>query len=398
MKICVIFKNFGPYHVARMAALSSQCSVLPIEISETSADYRWGDVENNLCARTTLISSSEIPVANSRLVHVRLLETLGHLRPDAVAVPGWWEPASLAAIQWARRADIPAIMMSESNRHDERRHPYREFMKRQVVRMCSAALVGGASHAAYVRDLGMDPSCIADGYDVVDNGYFARGAAAARNHADANRDAFQLPANYFLASSRLLPRKNLIRLVAAWDLYRKRITNRLPWSLVIVGYGAEEQAIRTEVEVRGISQWVKLMGFQPYEKLPVFYGLAGAFIHPALSEPWGLVVNEAMAAGLPCIVSSACGCAPDLVNHGETGFQFDPQDTAQLADLMARISMDAELRARLAKNAEVGIRDWSPSRFGNNLAHLARTALHSKKTSNSVLANACLRTLLLRAS
>ena len=348
-------------------------------------------------AKTTLLSS-EIPATNGRLVHPRLLETLERLRPDAVAVPGWWEPASLAAIQWARRARVPAIMMSESNRHDEPRYVHREFMKRQVIRMCSAALVGGSSHAGYVRDLGMDPSRIADGYDVVDNEHFARGAAAARNHADAKRAEFQLPANYFLASSRLIPRKNLLRLIAAWDLYRNQIESRPPWSLVIVGYGAEEQAIRAEIESRGVSPWVKLMGFQPYEKLPVFYGLAGAFIHPALSEPWGLVVNEAMAAGLPCLVSSACGCAPDLVKHGETGFQFDPQNIAQLAALMVRVSLDTELRTRLARNAESAIREWSPARFGNNLANLARNALNNQKTSHSILASACLRTLLLRAS
>ena len=56
------------------------------------------------------------------------------------------------------------------------------------------------------------------------------------------------------------------------------------------------------------------------------YGLASAFVHPSTTEQWGLVVNEAAAAGLPLIVSERCGCAPELVRQGVTGFLFDPYD------------------------------------------------------------------------
>ena len=67
-----------------------------------------------------------------------------------------------------------------------------------------------------------------------------------------------------------------------------------------------------------------------------------AFVHASASEQWGLVVNEAMAAGLPVIVSERCGCAPDLVREGVNGLTFDPCDVAELAGLMERVAAMAD--------------------------------------------------------
>src|SRR5438034_9827058 len=82
------------------------------------------------------------------------------------------------------------------------------------------------------------------------------------------------------------------------------------------------------------SEYVHLPGFKQYEELPIFYGLADAFIHASISEPWGLVVNEAMASGLPVLVSIACGCEGDLVKEKVNGFSFNPVRFGKIAQLM----------------------------------------------------------------
>lgn len=398
MRACLFFSNFGPYHVARIAALSAHCTVLPIEICATSMNYQWGAGGYESFGRTTLIRAEDAESAGHAVVRDRLLQALDRLKPEVLAVPGWFAPASLSAIQWAVAAGVPVVMMSESTRNDERRRPHKEYVKRQVVRTCSAAIVGGKPHARYIQELGMDASRVVDGYDVVDNRHFSRGAAAARSNAEATRRDLGLPANYFLASSRFLPRKNLLRLIAAYDLYHRRAGPGNVWSLVILGYGGQEQEIRSEVAQRNLLPWVRLMGFQPYERLPGYYGLSGAFVHPALAEPWGLVVNEAMAAGTVPLVSKACGCAPDLVTDGETGFQFDPEDVEQLSSLMLRIGSEAGLRDRLAKNAESRIQEWSPDRFARNFMRAAELALGSGSRSIPFVARACLWSLRRRAS
>src|SRR5208337_5127598 len=80
-----------------------------------------------------------------------------------------------------------------------------------------------------------------------------------------------------------------------------------------------------------------LPGFKQYEELPAYYGLAGAFVHASTAEQWGLVANEAMASGLPVLVSNRCGCATELVEEGRNGFAFDPENVEQLAGFMRRL-------------------------------------------------------------
>jgi hypothetical protein len=395
MRVSLFFMNFGPYHIARIAALSRRCVVLPIELHACSSDYLWGTGGFQMFERSTLLESTESRGSNHEVVRERLCRALDRLKPDVLAVPGWWEPASLAAIEWATAAGVPVIMMSESTRTDERRLAHREYLKRQVIRMCAAAIVGGKPHASYIQELGMDEARVMDGYDVVDNRHFSQGAAAARSAPASTRKELELPEHYFLASSRFLPRKNLLRLIAAYDLHRQQ-AGANPWSLVILGYGSQEREIRAEVAKRNLLPWVRLTGFQPYDRLPAYYGLAGAFIHPALAEPWGLVVNEAMAAGTVPIVSKACGCAPDLIADGETGLQFDPENVEELSRLMVRISVEEDLRVRLAKNAEIRIQEWSPDRFAQNFMRAAQIALSGNSRPISLVARACLWTLLLR--
>ncbi|HTA76994.1 MAG TPA: glycosyltransferase, partial [bacterium] len=117
----------------------------------------------------------------------------------------------------------------------------------------------------------------------------------------------------------------------------------------------------------GLNDLVKMPGYIQYNQLPTYYGLAKVFILPSTTEQWGLVVNEAMAAGLPVLVSEKCGCAPDLVKNGVNGFQFDPYDQEKLSDLMIRISgQKAKLNA-MGKQSQRIVSEWSPENFGKSI-------------------------------
>ncbi|MDX1548697.1 MAG: glycosyltransferase, partial [Rhodothermales bacterium] len=105
--------------------------------------------------------------------------------------------------------------------------------------------------------------------------------------------------------------------------------------------------------------------------LPVYYGRAGGFVHPAHNDQWGLVVNEAMAAGLPVLVSTRAGCAQDLVHDGENGFRFDPADPAALARLLARLAAPETDRAAMGRRSREIIARWSPERFAEGLHRAA---------------------------
>jgi glycosyltransferase involved in cell wall biosynthesis len=118
---------------------------------------------------------------------------------------------------------------------------------------------------------------------------------------------------------------------------------------------------------------VHLPGFKPYEELPFYYALANAFVHASTTEQWGLVVNEAIASGLPVIVSNRCGCAPELVNGN--GFTFDPTNEDELATrLLEMASLSDEERKQLGDNSYRIAANFAPERFGEGLERAASVA------------------------
>lgn len=147
-------------------------------------------------------------------------------------------------------------------------------------------------------------------------------------------------------------------------------------------------------------------GFKQYDELPVYYGLASAFVHASATEQWGLVVNEAMASGLPVLVSNRCGCAMDLVKDGVNGFTFDPHNVEQLASLMFKLSTLNSLAGRSeAKTAPLStlgaasreiISSWGPERFADGLVRAVKMALTTPRPQPTPIDRLLLRVLLAR--
>jgi glycosyltransferase involved in cell wall biosynthesis len=323
--------------------------------------------------------------------------------------------------------------MSESTEWDTKRRAWSEELKRRIVGLCSAALVGGNPHKNYMVKLGMPSERIFLGYDAVDNGYFAEnaeklktetlkteGAKEVRSREPEVRKKYGLPEKYFLASARFIEKKNLARLLQAYARYRKnaetlkaemlksegrkkesrkqKMENKNefqfsdfsvsafdPWSLVLLGDGVLRSSLESQVSSLGLQHCVHLPGFKQYPDLPAYYARAGAFIHASTTEQWGLVVNEAMASGLPVLVSNRCGCAADLVQEGVNGFTFDPFNVEQLAQLMLRVS-DFRFPISDFGAASAGIiSNWGSEQFAQGLKSAAECALKTGPKKAGIL-------------
>ncbi len=282
--------------------------------------------------------------------------------------------------------------MSETTAHDFERHWWRELPKRRLLRVVGAALVGGRAHEEYLETLGLPPDQVFWGYDVVDNDHFARGAQRARRQAETREDLFGPPRPYFLASGRFVEKKNFPGLIEAFVEYRRTASN--PWDLVILGDGPTQPDVDQAIKQNGLRDAVHLPGFKQYDDLPLYYGLAGAFVHPSTTEQWGLVVNEAMAAGLPVLVSERCGCAPDLVEAGRNGYTFDPADPSDIAHTLQRVSQAEDGLDEMGQASREVIANWAPDRFGRGLERAIEQALDVKPPTVSVF-DRCLLTALM---
>jgi glycosyltransferase involved in cell wall biosynthesis len=322
-------------------------------------------------------------------------------RPQVLAVPGWSEPLALATALEARREAVPIVLMSDSrplvcgNSGLQSRAAVTESLKKHVMRLFNSAFVAGREHSLYLQSLGMPREKISLGFDVVDNQHFAVGAARARERSAFHRTRLGLPLKYFLLCSRLLPRKNIGTAIEAFSLFRRFGAAAEGWQLVVVGNGPLRDTLVHLAQERMVINDIQFRDAVPYEELPTLYGLAEVFILPSWSETWGLVVNEAMAAGLPVIVSENVGCVPELVRH-TNGCTFQPSDVGELARLMLSLAKSDRKRLEMRQCSQNIIADWGLSRFADGILSAAARAIREPLSRMTTLDLCLARSLVWR--
>ena len=440
--VAILFDNYGPYLIARARAAGNLMPVLAVELYGRSAEYAWRreNAEDGL-EFVTLLPDVDSTRASAAMIHQRMDEVFARHRPTAVAIPGWGYKGALVALQWCLANRIPPIMMSESTAWDADRNGWKEWIKSQIVQLASSSLVGGSPHAEYIAHLGMPADRVFTGYDAVDNEYFA---TESRKHRNA---ATQCIRPCFLSSNRFILKKNLFRLVEAYAAYARRGQgagardqktgvsdgHRPPlqcWPLVLLGDGEQKPALIAKCHELGLqvieeAPWesdpssdlrpptsvssaptpdsclltsglVFFPGFRQIDELPRFYAHAGAFVHASTTEQWGLVVNEAMACGLPVIVSKRVGCSRDLVVDGVNGFTFDPYDVDQLAALLARVSSPDFPLQEYGEAASRHIAGWGLDRFAEGMKTAAAKAIEVGPKRATLIQKAILKLLTFR--
>jgi 1,2-diacylglycerol 3-alpha-glucosyltransferase len=399
-QVAILFHRVGPYHFARLRAAGKVLAATLIEIFKDDEVYGWSPVPGaDGFERLTLFEKHPQP-ARAMMASIQI--ALDRCQPTAVVIPGWSDAVAFSAVQWCIARQIPVIVMSESTEWDEPRRFWKEWIKRRLLKMCASGFVGGQPHVEYLARLGMPDERIFQGYDAVDNDYFAVKAAEARSQKPEARSRHGLPENFFLASARFVEKKNLPLLIRAYARYRElagksEIQNQKsePWDLVLLGDGPLKSDLCRLIAELGLQESVRLPGFKQYDELPAYYGLAKVFIHASTTEQWGLVVNEAMASELPVLISNRCGCAQDLVQEGGNGFTFDPHNAEQLAGLMFRLSRPDFDLAKMGQSSGKIISQWSPERFAAGMVRAVEAALVAPRPRPTVPDRLFLKLLLM---
>lgn len=294
---------------------------------------------------------------------------LNQLNPSTVLVPGYYNLPALAAALWGKVKGRRTVLMTESTEADHLRVRWKELLKQILIRsLFDWAIAGGVAHRRYLERLGFPAERITRFYDIVDNHFFRSRAQADRLRYRAHD--FGLPDHFFLFIGRLAEEKNVEGLLTAYLSYRRSGGKK---SLVFVGGGPLEARLRQIASESAFSSDIYFEGLKSSKQLSPYYAFADCFVLPSMREPWGLVVNEAMAAGLPVLISKVCGCAEDLVIEGENGFLFDPANLQELTDRLHAVESlhSGELRRMGRRSSEI-ISRYSPEAWADEVARVAR--------------------------
>jgi glycosyltransferase involved in cell wall biosynthesis len=296
---------------------------------------------------------------------------LARVAPDCVVVSGWSTFASQAAIVWCRARHVPYVLLVES--HDAGPKPgwrrqVKETVVPPIVRAAESVLVTGSLARDSVVSLGAAPDRVrvfANTIDVERLGGLADRLAARR---DELRAGLGLSAEdvAVVTVARLAPEKGIdVLLRAAGDL-----------PVVVVGDGPERS--RLEQLARDLGTRATFTGDRPTGEVVEAYVAGDVFALLSGREPWGVVVNEAAACGLPLVLSDRVGAARDLLRDGENGALVPAGDTVAAAAALARLAGDAELRERMGARSRELVQGYGYGPSVDNLLAAVREATASR--------------------
>jgi len=239
-----------------------------------------------------------------------------------------------------------------------RRRWWKERVKCQLLPRADGILTAGRDGAAFAMRYGVSPERIFTVPHVIDFARYGEGSARARASRDAVRRQLGLQGVTFAYVGRLWSGKGLDLLLDAFACLQRQSLHAV--SLLLVGNGIDEARLRRRCADEGV-QHVVFAGFHEGDALPPLYAAADVFVFPTLGDPFGMVVLEAMACGLPVISTSAAGEIADRIDDGVNGFVVPPADAQVLRERMELLTGSASLRRRLGDAARAKVAGQSPT-------------------------------------
>ncbi|MEQ1900559.1 MAG: glycosyltransferase family 4 protein [Devosia sp.] len=361
-----VWENFGPYHVDRTEAVARANGgarpVVGLELRERSVDYSWDSASSALFKKITLSKAGE---------RLGLLSKLGRLmsaarvagRGDYFLCHYHYAEMFLFAI-WLRLTGSRAFAMFESKFDDRPRRLWQEVIKSWLFMPYNGALYGSPRSREYLRFLGFHDRRLASGYDAVsvERIRLSSGSEIAPGGvAFSERD--------FVSVARLVEKKNLRVLIHAYAQYAAAVVD--PRGLKLLGDGPLEAELKDLAVHLGVADKVTFRGFVQTAEVAHVLSNSLALLLPSIEEQFGLVVIEAMALGLPVVVSDNVGARDELVRSQVNGFVVEPDNVEGLARAMVALSGDEGRWAGMCRNSTELVSAGDVARFAEGVARLA---------------------------
>jgi glycosyltransferase involved in cell wall biosynthesis len=294
------------------------------------------------------------------LVNLSVVAELWRGKFDAILIHGHNFATNLLAMCIAKIAGTRVFMRGDTHLL-LRRHPLKRIARGPLMkilyRLCDACLYIGSQNRDFYRTHGVPFRKLFFVPFTVDNEAFAKRANATSAECELRRRALGLPPDtpVILFASKLVSQKRPLDLLhAAVELGRRGVRA----ALLFVGDGEERAALEREVTSLGLAH-VVFTGFVNQSELAAHYAISDVLVLPSGNETWGLVINEVMSCGVPVVTTREVGASLDLVRDGETGFTYETGDIAALADALARIITDGQLRRTMRENCVRRMATWS---------------------------------------
>jgi len=299
-----------------------------------------------------------------------LLRAIEQANPDVVVSEGFfqWTPASVF-FKLTRR--VPLVIAYERTAHTERAASGARLGYRKLIAKSANAFAcnGILSKDFCINRFGISADRIVTGAMAADSDALAAACVAvSKEDRSALKSSLNLKAPIFLYVGKLVRRKGIHELLAAWSLHARSHTN--PGTLLLVGDGPERHVANNHANV-------VLAGAIQYDQIPRYYAIADALVMPTLEDNWSLVVPEAMACSLPILCSIYNGCWPELVHTHRNGWTFNPAAPTELASLFNRCADHPELLPEMGQASKRIAANFTPQNAAQAVLRACQIALNN---------------------
>lgn len=269
-----------------------------------------------------------------------LTKILKQFEPDVIICDGYNHTACLEALFYSKINNVRCLLRSESNKNDNRSDLHLlKIIKQIIIKNFSGFISSGISSRNYLQSLGAKHEDIWIAPDSVENHWYNK-----NKNKKKNGKIIKL-----LFVGRIMEHKGIFNLLSAFKLINENTIN--DFQLTYIGGGNKASELKDNVKKLKLNN-VKLVEFIQPKKLAIEYCKHDIFIMPTLSDPWGLVVNEAMAAGLPVICSNKAGCSADLVINGWNGYVYNGTSINDLKKCILEFHANRDLIFKMGQNSQ----------------------------------------------
>jgi glycosyltransferase involved in cell wall biosynthesis len=301
-------------------------------------------------------------------------QILANERYSLVHLAGWGDPILLGTLLLGSCRRIPVTVETDTPLVQGLplwKRLTKALLYRLIFKLPSVFLPGGSRQAAYLRGYGVEETRIEIARMTVDvSKIIAYSDSMQSSSKSIVLRRYGIPENrvIILYLGRLEPHKGLFDLLEAFDRLKSEVESV---SLLIAGEGSLAAWARQHASSeRSIYYVGRLSGERVWEA----YSISDIFVLPSHFEPWGLVVNEAMASGLPVIATDRVGCVDDLIEQEQTGLVVPPESPHDLFIAMKALATDSARRRRMGTEAKRVIANWT-------LENAAKTTVHAWQRS-----------------
>lgn len=368
MKVLIVHNDFRVYWKGRLMFLrgflaARNIDFYAIELFGKGSPYSFDNYENQEQWWTCLFPDKSYDEISISEIRETFKSKMDEINADIVIGGSIVFFAGALGIRWAKNNHKKFIMFDDAKPSQVKRTLIVRTIKNLIIRQVDGLWLPSKDYDEAFVNLVHKNTLLFHGYNCIDNQLFRF------------KEKKEMNFTTIVCVARLVPIKNIDYLLWAWKIIEK---HRPDYKLAIIGDGPEFVGLN-ELTLKLGLKTVVFLGAVNNSDIPTYFNNSVAFVLPSLSESWGLVVNEAMAAGLPILISNKINASNALLQEGVNGYGFEPSDIENIAEKITKfIELDLKDKIKMSDSSLEIIDGMSYENMGDELLNAAFNLSHEK--------------------